>query len=215
MVLLYTVLQARFDIREYFLNTVVKEIYENIGQVLTLVHMQLSLLNDSNNQTVTDASAPKRLITQSIRDLRFICTQLFSDLTIVDNKKWIEGLEYTIVTLNLNNRRGIKIKGEQKYQSAELQVLLFRIIQEILFAIKKEQYAYHVMSIHYSDSWIVVGILYSGGSIIFDNMHMGDKSFIKFSDRLELMNGKLQTQKLKSGKSLIKLEAPINLPVYG
>jgi len=221
LVFSYAVLHARFEIREYFLKTIVKDIYEHIGQVLSLVQIQLFLLSSHGNNVAADTSMPQNLIAQSIVDLRFLCAKVYSDVGIIEHSNWIEGLEYTIKTLNLNNNLPIKIKGLlQEHVGPELRVLLFRTIQEILFTIKDNEYKYYTMRIDSNNDRIIIEVIYLGELIDWHAIHyvneaQADHNCIRFVERLHLMGADLQILKLRSGKSLIKLDVPINLPLYG
>jgi hypothetical protein len=46
----YELLRTRLRIREHYLQTAVKDVYDNIGQVLSLIRLQLALLQADINK---------------------------------------------------------------------------------------------------------------------------------------------------------------------
>ncbi|MET0394583.1 MAG: histidine kinase dimerization/phosphoacceptor domain-containing protein, partial [Chitinophagaceae bacterium] len=72
----YELLRARLGIREHYVKTIVQEIYDNIGQVLSLVRVQLAMLNPggkADEKAMLDSSG--QLVGAAIRDLRSMCRQ--------------------------------------------------------------------------------------------------------------------------------------------
>jgi nitrate/nitrite-specific signal transduction histidine kinase len=216
---LYAVLQARFEIREYFLKTAVKDVYENIGQVLSFVQIQLSLMTPAFTNPIDETEMTQNLVAQSIKDLRLMCSQFYSDIDIMEHTKWLRGIEYTIKTLNLNGSQPIKVSGTENEISAELRILLFQIIQEILVSIKAHMYTYHLLRINQTPEQLVIDILYSGGNLPLNKIDIAIDTKvgiqpIRLKDKLELLGADLQIRSSKKGRSNIKLKVPINLPVY-
>lgn len=213
------VLDARIAIRDYFLNTVVSEMYENIGQSLSFVHLQLSLWGTVNGQPACDILAAKVLVAKSIKDMRFLCKRLyFSAAEPGENKVWIEGIEYTIKSLNLSSGESVRPLGKQEKMHPELQTLLFRTVQEILFAIKEQRFGYHTTRVMATRKQIVIEVIYLGTPLTtsdFDKAAKTDASSNqRFTDRLRLVGAALTSETLRSKKARIKLEVPVNLSLY-
>src|SRR5262245_21081184 len=66
------VLRARLEIRDFFLKDLYREVYENIGQLLSLVRVMLAKPGDR----VEPAS---ELVGKTIRELREMCRQFYPD----------------------------------------------------------------------------------------------------------------------------------------
>jgi hypothetical protein len=79
----YEILRARFALREHYLTTIVKDVYENIGQMLTLVRVQLSIIKcGSASLQMQQIDAPGKLIGSAIQDLRDMCQRFYPELNI-------------------------------------------------------------------------------------------------------------------------------------
>jgi nitrate/nitrite-specific signal transduction histidine kinase len=81
----YEILRARLETRNFFLKNTVREVYENIGQVLSLVRLQLALIDGASKEEKNideelnvNIESSGKLVGQSIKDLRaFILTLIY------------------------------------------------------------------------------------------------------------------------------------------
>lgn len=81
---------------------VVRDIYEHIGQVLSLEYMQLAMAKSNfTNASLEDIVASKNLLSQSVKDLRNMCRSFYPDVYFVKELEWIDLLNYTVNTLEL------------------------------------------------------------------------------------------------------------------
>jgi signal transduction histidine kinase len=125
-----TLLKSKLEIQELTFNDISREIHDNIGQVLSLVRINLNTLrapDDADKVTLMD-----ELMGKAITDLRTLSHSLDSDL--IRNKGWL-----TAVTKLLND---LQKSGKYKthvYHDEDLPalgndkpIILFRMIQEII-----------------------------------------------------------------------------------
>lgn len=64
-------LLARLEVKDYFLQRAVRDIYDNTGQVLSLVTVNLTRIQITGNaETMEIIEETKQLVSQTIRDLR-------------------------------------------------------------------------------------------------------------------------------------------------
>src|SRR5437868_1494947 len=112
-------LRARLDIRDFFLKNTVREVYENIGQVLSLVRMQLALLAADTKAVVKSVESPGNLVGQSIRDLRVMCKSFYPDAEILSDQGFVEALRDTARILYQQEEPVITIKGTQEEMQPE------------------------------------------------------------------------------------------------
>ena len=130
-------LRARLDIRDFFLKNTVREVYENIGQVLSLVRMQLAMLDTNKKVAMESAESPGHLVGQSIRDLRVMCKSFYPDAEISNEEGFVEALRNTVKILYQLDDPAITINGIEKEIQHELKLVVFKMIQEILTLIKE------------------------------------------------------------------------------
>src|SRR6478735_12794386 len=85
----HEVLKARLAIRDFFLKNTVREVYENIGQVLSLVRVQLALLDTNKTEIYESVESPGHLVGKSIKDLRVMCKSFYPDADIISDDGFI------------------------------------------------------------------------------------------------------------------------------
>ena len=96
---LYEILHTRLEIREHFLKTVVKEVYENIGQVLSLIRVQLSFYGQTLKQgKMKKLDSSGELVGKTIRDLRDMCQLFYPEADIISGAGFNRAVEHEIKT---------------------------------------------------------------------------------------------------------------------
>lgn len=94
----YELLRARHEIMRHSLKLIIREVYENVGQVLSLVRVQLTMLEqDDRRLEKTKLAEPGNLIGQVICDLRNLCRNVLNESEIPD---------YDDLTKTLKNQIG-------------------------------------------------------------------------------------------------------------
>jgi glucose-6-phosphate-specific signal transduction histidine kinase len=210
----YEVLLARLTIREHYLKTVVKEIYENIGQVLSLIRVQLSLLqSDLAAGSKEKADTSGELVGQTIRELRTMCQLFYPEEEIISSSGFCKAIireikiqypgaechvqEESIKYLKLDSQKGL---------------LLFGILLELFSLISGKQTGRLTSAtIEYAGDKININIDYCG-EIIRRNKATRITNYLNLSvfDRTRLLGGDMQIKNAGYGNRRIKLVAPIN-----
>ena len=126
------ILQSRLEMQEQTFNSISQEIHDNVGQLLSLAKVQLSIA-EQNNQTdkglMTDI---KNNISSALNDLRDIAKSLSTERI-----QQLAISQAIAQQLQRINRLGFikclsKTDGEERYIDEQKKLILFRIIQEIL-----------------------------------------------------------------------------------
>jgi len=206
----HEVLRARLDIRDFFLKNTVREVYENIGQVLSLVRMQLAMLDSDKKTAVASIETPGNLVGQSIRDLRVMCKSFYPDADILNETGFVEALWNTVRILFQLPSPVIKIKGVQKEIHSGLRLVVFKMVQQILVLIKESEGIFERLTITYTAEEVKIVILYHGNAISFHNTINDDEIDLTLEQRAQLINGKLSQTKRKNGLMHIQLLHPLN-----
>ncbi|TKK71458.1 hypothetical protein FC093_00055 [Ilyomonas limi] len=204
----HEVLKARLDIRDFFLKNTVKEVYENIGQVLSLVRMQLAMLDVDKKEIIKSSESPGHLVGQSIRDLRVMCKSFYPDADIVSEEGFVEVVRDTIKILFQYTDPVIEITGIPKEIQPELKLVVFKMIQEILTLIKEPEGTFVCLTIAYTEQEVQFIILYKGRAIPFNNK-INDSTDLTLEERAQLIKGKLNLTKRKNGLMQIQLTHPL------
>jgi signal transduction histidine kinase len=123
--------RARLELREHFLKSFSREIYENIAQVLSLVKFQLSLPEPEKNKDAQGKTVHLgNLLGQAIKDLRNLSRGFYTD--ILTEYGLINSLQSEIRLLEKTGKKiAFKITGSITETSVENELILFGIIKEI------------------------------------------------------------------------------------
>lgn len=206
-------LQARLGIRDFFLKNTVREIYENIGQVLSVVRMQLAVLDSSPEKAETDdrTHSPGHLVGQSIRDLRAMCKSFYPDADIMKDGGFTEAFENSIEILFQNTKPAIKIKGEIKDIQPELKLIVFKMILEILTALKEIEAKYVGFIVSYKKQEVELTVSYRGKELVAatDATASGLDGKLTLQQRAQLIGAKFNVTESKVGTRRIKLTSPL------
>jgi signal transduction histidine kinase len=134
-----TLLYSKLEIQEETLRTISQEIQNNIGQVLSLIKLQLNTLPVSEKEENIEAiSFTKDLAGQAINDLRRLSRSLFPDRvtelgleeSIRQELEIVEKKKHPLETK-------LSIKNSPYKISAQAQTILFRMVQEAVSNIIK------------------------------------------------------------------------------
>ena len=133
-----TLLNSHIEIQEQTLKHISSEIHDNIGQVLSLVSLNLNTIETSDKNKLDFTS---ELVTKAIDDLRGLSKSLNPDRV-----KMVGLTESIKVEIDQLNRTGsfetsFKIKRELGEISPEKTIILYRMVQEVLNNIIKHSKA--------------------------------------------------------------------------
>jgi signal transduction histidine kinase len=123
-------LQSQLEIQEQTFNTVSEEIHDNVGQILSLASIQLSMAIKKYGQAKMNLPEIKENVDNALNDLRDIARNLnggyLQQLTL------LQFLERSKDQISRNDfiRCETEITGEEKEISLQNKIILFRILQE-------------------------------------------------------------------------------------
>ncbi len=212
----YEVLRSRLAIRDFFLQNITKEVYENVGQVLSVVKMQLALSHPGNNTQADESiESAEQLIGQSIRDLRAMCKSFYPDADIA-KEELTAAFENSIKILYQNTNAAVEIKGVRKDMQPELKLVVFKMIQEILIAIKKASEEFLSLVISYTKKGVNFIVNYTGKAIALNEEIKSNAADtdLTLQQRAELIEGTFNISKSKTGITAVKLTSPLKLSFY-
>lgn len=163
----YELLRTRLEIRQYFLNTVVKEVYENIGQVLSYVRMQLALAKNDPQAAWNDMIEPGyQLIGKTIGDLRNMCKLFNPEQNIIKKQGFPE-----VIRLEVKTQYPLAVfQPEEPVPDMpvlpdEKMLLVFGTILELLGLLKEEKKPLQLFSISLSTNTLQFILQYAGSAV--------------------------------------------------
>jgi len=131
-------LSTQLEIQEQTLKNISQEIHDNIGQVLSLAKLNINTMSGASPVLLEGKiSDSKHLISKAIQDLRDLSRSLNTDYVI--DMGLLRSVEYE---LELIKRAGtietaLKTEGKPYRLEQQQELILFRIVQEILHNIIK------------------------------------------------------------------------------
>lgn len=125
-------MQARLEIQEQTFTYLSEEIHDNVGQLLSLVKIQLSTLEESSVLDLDLVRETKENAAKAFRDLRSLAKGLHTGHIRSQSILLSVEQEAQRVSKAASLEISITTDGEEKKLSEENQLILFRIIQECL-----------------------------------------------------------------------------------
>ncbi len=125
------ILQARLEMQEQTLLLISQEIHDNVGQVLSLVRLNISTLPGSDNSgTDQKIATSKLLLDQALEDLRNLSKRLNSQFIIHQNLSDLLRFQLELIQKTGAVATNLELKGEERSMNPEKKLILFRIAQE-------------------------------------------------------------------------------------
>jgi len=132
-------LKTELQVQETTFQHISREIHDNIGQKLTLVKLNLSNLNAelthvNHQQMVAEVSD---MLTIALNDLRDLSRSMSSDM--IKQNGLMKAIEFELQQINKAGRFNIRlvVKGDVPFMESDVELTIFRIIQESLSNIMK------------------------------------------------------------------------------
>lgn len=125
-----TLLSSQLEIQEQTFNYISQEIHDNIGQVLSLVRINLNTLNSEKEQPKLELM--DELMGKAITDLRSLSHSLNTDY--IRTVGWAPAVEKLFLDINRSDKykTSFDIEDELPALKDEKNIILFRMIQEII-----------------------------------------------------------------------------------
>lgn len=125
-----TLLHSKLAIQEETFNFIGKEIHDNIGQVLSLVRINLNTI--TANPDEQKIFLMDELMGKAITDLRNLSHSLDTDL--IRNTGWIKASERILLAIQKTGKCKVEFSAEENMPTlgSEKPIILFRMIQEIM-----------------------------------------------------------------------------------
>lgn len=167
-------LQAQLETQEQTFHSLSQELHDNIGQVLSLAKLNMSVIERSPNDGNEMISQTKTLLNTAINDLRDISKTLNTEY--VKEKDIKESIDRELAMLRRTRKfsADFHISGTAFFIKAERRLILYRIIQETLNNIVKHAGATHiVINMAYSENLLEIKITDNGQGFDIESTSYG------------------------------------------
>ena len=205
-------LQTQIEIQSQTLKTISQEIHDNVGQVLSLVRLNLATIqiqdNDPDQTKITDA---KQLVSKAINDLRDLSRSLYGNkIAELGIAEAIEN-ELKILQNSGQFKTSFKVLGEPFKLEPQQEMVIYRMFQESVNNVIKHSKAQNldVMLTYETGNFTLVmkddGIGFNTNTQPTSQLGMGLKSM---RNRASLIGAKFFVQSSENKGTSINIELP-------
>jgi len=208
-----TLLQSQLEIKEQTLKHIAYELHDNLGQIASLIKINLNTLQLENSEkSVQKIEATKELTRQLIADLKSLSISLNSDR--IAQLGLVKGLEDETERLNKTGQfKAVLEVGESMPKINEnATIILYRMAQEILNNIVKHSAATHVsISLQVKENLFTLVICDDGvGFNTEDKLKSGGSGLLNLQSRAKLIQAMFSIQSSPGDGTTICIELPID-----
>ncbi|WP_299779809.1 histidine kinase [uncultured Formosa sp.] len=199
------IVKTQIEIQEQTLKNIGQDLHDNVGQLLSVANMQLSMLA---KQVGTELQASflesKDLVKESLQELRSLSKSLNSD--VIAHRGFQESINTEIERfnkLNLINTELI-IKGDANFfENAKDSIILFRILQEFFSnTIRYSEASSLKVYINYTHEYVSIEASDDGVGFNINEIEKGS-GLINMKSRAELIHADFNlSSKPKEGVTL-------------
>ena len=190
------ILKSQIEVQNQTLQHIGQELHDNIGQLLSVAKINLNILEESENEELGFIKQTNEIITQSISDLRALTKSLDGDF--VKDFGLEESISHELQRIRKTRRfqTEISVLGEKRKLGYEREIVLFRIVQEILNnALKHSKAKNLTIILHYFTDSFTLKVNDNGKGFDLENVNQKTLSqagagLRNMQRRMELIGGK-------------------------
>lgn len=198
-----SLLESKTEIQEQTFKDISQEIHDNIGQILTIVKLNLVMLKVPKSEQIGERiSDATNLLGKAIHDLRDLSKKLNPDYILEEGL--IKSVEIEIMQIKKTGNYEINFiqTGKQFKLPSNKELILFRIFQETLNNIIKHAQAKSInISVHYEQSFLELRIIDDG--IGFNNDPNTGLGIKNMKTRAALINGNFEINSTALGTTVV------------
>jgi signal transduction histidine kinase len=190
------ILKSQIEVQNQTLQHIGQELHDNIGQLLSVAKINLNILEESDNEELDFIKQTNEIITQSISDLRALTKSLDGDF--VKDFGLEESISHELQRIRKTRRfqTEISVLGEKSKLGYEREIVLFRIVQEVLNnALKHSKAKNLTIILHYFPASFTLTISDNGKGFDLENINQkaisqAGAGLRNIQRRMELIGGK-------------------------
>lgn len=195
---------SQLEIQEQTFKNIAWELHDNVGQLLSVVSMQLNIMLTKAPESLQEQIKDTRtVVSDTVQEVRNLSKTLNND--VINKNGLVRSLQIEVERFNRLNYLDatINIEGEQVYIKSEHEILIFRMYQEFLSNVMKHSKANRLnINLHYKESELK--IVADDDGIGFDATIKTESSGLQtIKGRAELLNAEyLLTSEIGKGTHL-------------
>ncbi|WP_243398923.1 sensor histidine kinase [Hanstruepera neustonica] len=201
---------TQIEIQEQTLKNIGQELHDNIGQLLSVANMQLSIMATSVDEAIKEQfTETKDVVKDSLREVRALSKSLNTD--VIANKGFQESVQNEIDRLNrlqiLNATLTVEGNSEL-FQNQKDSIILFRIFQEFLSnTIKYASAENFLVSIQYLEDRLILDARDDGKGFNSKTVENG-AGLLNMKNRADLINAQFKLDSREGKGTSLKIDYP-------
>ncbi|MGJ5641567.1 histidine kinase [Formosa sp. S-31] len=186
--------QTQIEIQEQTLKNIGQDLHDNVGQLLSVANMQLSMLSKQVSSDLEETFIEtKGIVKESLREVRALSKSLNSDVIV--HRGFQESVSNEVARLNKLGiiEAELTVEGDAElFQKTKDSIILFRIVQEFFSNTIKYSEASHLnVSIQYFPEYMEVKVNDDGIGFDKNEIEQG-AGLINMESRAALINSELK-----------------------
>ena len=196
---------TRIEIQEQTLKNIGQDLHDNVGQLLSVANMQLSILSKQVGPELESSFLESRdLVKESLQELRFLSKSLNSD--VIASRAFEDSITTEIDRFNKLGliTSELIIEGDSsRFENGKDSIILFRIFQEFFSnSIKHSKASHLLVHIKYENDYVVINASDDGVGFNIDAVEKGS-GLLNMESRATLITTDFKlTSKPKEGVNL-------------
>ncbi|MBC7888662.1 MAG: hypothetical protein H7Z13_12345 [Ferruginibacter sp.] len=208
----HELLQTQIEIQEQTLQQVSRELHDNLGQVASLIKINLSTLQFSNpEKAIEKIEDTKDLTRQLIADIKSLSVSLGSDR--IAQVGLVKAIEIEVERLNKTGQfsASYELRGTAPVIDNDKSLILYRMAQEVLNNIIKHSRARHInILLHVNENIFILAFNDDGiGFNAEEKMNASGAGLHNLKSRAVLINAQLHIESLPGNGSSVTIALPV------
>lgn len=208
------ILESRLEIQEQAMKSIAQEVHDNIGQVLTVAKLNLTMIDLHAPELILQERLNNisELLHKAIQDLRDLSKSMHSD--VIAEQGLLKAIQNELEILKKTGAYTItlNIEGDYYHLPEQKELILFRVFQEIINNIIKHANASIIdVQLAFQPEQFVLCVKDNGIGFEIANIEVANGIGLRnIINRTQLIGASyyIDSQPLKS--TLIKIELPVN-----
>ena len=206
-----TLLESQLEIKEQTLQHIARELHDNLGQVASLIKINLNTLQLGDSKAVQKVEDTKELVRELISDLKLLTISLNGDR--ISQLGIVKSLEIEVERINKTGlfEASLDQQGVIPPIDANTTIILYRMVQEIVNNAVKHSNAKRIkISLKANENLLILVCRDDGkGLDKAEKIKSGGSGLTNLQNRAELIKAKLFIQSSVEDGTSISIELPL------
>lgn len=196
--------KSKVEIQEQTLKNIAWELHDNIGQLLSVVNMQLNIMEQKDcNDIQKHLGEVKSIVQSTVQEVRSLSKT--SNNEVIQMMGLIRSIEVELERIERLKyaKTSMQVKGEQTLKNEEDEIIIFRIVQEFLSNSIRHAKAKNISAIvEFDENYIYLSVSDDGCG--FDVCEKSESSGLKnMSSRAKLLKSEFEiNSKINEGTQM-------------